>query len=95
MDETERQLLRNSWRLDALDKWRAQIEHRVGDLETQVSELVKSDEIADAVALRVNQDKRLHLTSKQQRWAWTFGAFTAMGSLSGLVAVVGQAVGLW
>lgn len=94
MTESDREtILRIGWRLDALDRWRDQLEPRVSGLERQVSELKKADEIAEEVAKKVNAQQHVHLSDQQRRWAYAFGAFGALGAVSGFVALLLNSTG--
>lgn len=58
--------MRNSWRLDALDKWRTEIDGRLSRLEQRVGDLTKADEIAEAVAQKMRSERTLGLTFVQK-----------------------------
>lgn len=93
MEEREREFLRIGWRLDALDTWRKDVDARLGVAEKQLLELVKADEIAEAVADKMNASTALHLSQSQRRWAFAFGALASVGSVAGVVSVVLVATG--
>lgn len=94
MDDSDRiHLLRIGWRLDALDEWRRETESRLGGIEQQVSELVKADQIAEAIARRMEANKELHLSVAQRYWAIGFGVVASLGSIGGIVALILQFTG--
>lgn len=93
MEERERDLLRIVWRIDALDDWRKDVDGRLGAAERQLSELVKADQIAEAVADKMSAANTLHLSQRQRAWAFAFGLFASLGSIAGVVAVVLAATG--
>lgn len=49
-EDVELALVRNSWRIDSLDRWRDKVEKRLDTIEEAVDGLKKADEIAQAVA---------------------------------------------
>lgn len=78
-------VLRVAWRLDALDEWRKQVEHRLGTLEDSVDVLTETDKIARAVAARVNDDRRLVLTGMQKLGATLMSLVILADAIRGLI----------
>lgn len=67
MADDHEQVLHNTWRLDALDRWRnQQVEKRLEDLEQRVAAMTTADEIARAVAdqLQIRRATRFTLAQK-------------------------------
>lgn len=68
--DVELAILRLSWRVDALDAWRKELDTKLLRIEAQVSEIVSSERIADEVALRLatarDARRRLELTFLQK-----------------------------
>ncbi len=79
--DLELALLRLAWRIDALDEWRKDV-----DLDrARLKDLVKADEIAEAVAKKVNHERTLQLTLVQKAVAFLVGALAVAGSIKGLL----------
>lgn len=57
--------MRQAWRLDALDKARDALENRMARLEQRVGDLTKADEIAEAVAAKLDEKQTEKLTEGQ------------------------------
>jgi hypothetical protein len=85
--DLERAIDRNAWRLDALDDWRRRVDDRLFAVERQMAELVKADEIAEAVAEKMSDQQTIHLSRDQRRFAFFAGGATALGTVSGIVAL--------
>lgn len=74
-DDADLAILRLAWRLDAIDEWRKDIEARVSGNQRELDRLVKADEIADAVASKLNETHSERLTegsfrlTRMQTWA--------------------------
>lgn len=77
----ERTILRLVWRVDDLDKWRETVDGRLGWLTRELERLVKADEIADAVASKMNEREGWHLSVIQRRLAIATVLVTALGVL--------------
>ncbi len=59
-------VLRLAWRLDALDQWRAEtVDPSLVRLDVKLRDIVKADEIADAVAEKMKAQGRIQLTRVQ------------------------------
>ncbi len=79
--DLELALLRLAWRIDALDEWRKDV-----DLDrARLKDLVKADEIAEAVAKKVNHERTLQLTLVQKAVAFLVGAVAVAGGIKGLL----------
>lgn len=76
---------RRDWRLDALDKWREQVDERISALEGDVERMNRSDQIADAVADRMKRERRYVLTTFQKLIVTIVGAITLADLVKGLV----------
>lgn len=76
--------MRLAWRLDALDTWRKSIDRDLGTLAATLGELTKADEIADAVAKKMNDTHTLHLTFVQRAAVFLVG----LSSLAAAVKVL-------
>lgn len=75
MGEDDLRLLvdRHDWRLEALDQWRKETDKRVSVLESKVHDLEFTNEVADALAKRIAEDRRrLELTVVQKIGAGLF-----------------------
>lgn len=48
---------RLTWRMDALDEWRKQLDGRVAVLESKVGDIVFDDKLAQELAERLRQSK--------------------------------------
>ena len=71
---------RLTWRLDALDQWRKELDARVAVLESNVSNIVFDDKLAQALA------KKLH-----ERSTYSFALWQKIGAgLASLVIVAGE-----
>lgn len=63
-ESVETRVLRHDWRLEALDRWRAEsVDPRLGRLEAQLNEIVKADEIAQRIA-----DATLQARARRFTW---------------------------
>jgi hypothetical protein len=93
VEVSEKELLRIIWRLDALDHWRNGVDSRLAGIEKQLAELVKSDEIAEAVADKMTSQQSLLLSRNQRHWAVAFGIVASLGSVGGIAALVLTATG--
>jgi hypothetical protein len=63
MDETERKVQRNEWRLDALDQWRKdQVDPRLAILD----KLLSDSELDSRLQRALLERKQLHLTLYQK-----------------------------
>lgn len=61
------------WRIDALDKWRQEIDGRVAILESRVNDLRFADAVAQALSEKLDQKRRLQLTMWQKLGGGVFG----------------------
>lgn len=61
-----RHVLEHGWRLRALDEWRAEIDHRVSVLESQMLSEVEARRLREALAANTASQGRLRLTRAQQ-----------------------------
>jgi hypothetical protein len=63
---------KNEWRLDALDEWRREIvDPTLARHDGKLAEIVKADEIAEAVAAKLNEGQAKRMTEgvfKLDRW---------------------------
>lgn len=66
-------IARLRWRLDALDKWRQEIDGRVAIMESKVNDLRFSDAVAEALSAKLDQKRRLELTVWQKLGGGVFG----------------------
>lgn len=71
---------RLTWRLDALDTWRQNLDGRVAVLESKVGNIVFDDKLAQELA------DRLRARSQYQFTAWQ----KVLGGLVSLVVVAGE-----
>lgn len=76
-------LARLGWRLDALDEWRKDV---VDPAVAALGELTKADEIAEAVANKVNATNTLRLTLVQKSVALLVALTALAGGIKGLVS---------
>lgn len=67
------------WLVDDLREWRAQA-------RTQLEDLVKADDVAEAVAERMKRDRALGLTFVQKAAAFVVGAVLLADSVRGLLS---------
>lgn len=72
-DDEALAILRLAWRVDALDKWRETVDHRLAANEEGLRKVIQTDEIAEAVALRVRQDRGIALTVGQKIGGFLLG----------------------
>lgn len=61
------------WRIDALDKWRQEIDGRIAILESKVNDLRFADAVAQALSEKLDQKRRLQLTMWQKLGGGVFG----------------------
>lgn len=61
------------WRIDALDKWRQEIDGRVAILESKVNDLRFADAVAQALSEKLDQRRRFELTVWQKLGGGVFG----------------------
>lgn len=64
--DRQRTVDRIAWRLDALDEWRKNIEGRVIVLESNVNDLRFTNEVAEALARKLDQKRELEITLRQK-----------------------------
>lgn len=83
--DLELAVLRLAWRLDALDEWRREVSEQVAGNRRELERLVKADEIADAVADKVNETRTLHLTFVQKAAAFIVGLVAVADGIRGLI----------
>jgi len=67
------------WIVEDLREWRA-------EARVQLEDLVKADEIAEAVAKKMRGERTLHLTWVQKAAAFVVGAVAVAGGIKGLWA---------
>lgn len=60
--ELEKLVDRHDWRLEALDQWRREVEKRVSVLESKVHDLEFTNEVAEALAKRLDVRRKLELS---------------------------------
>lgn len=71
---------RLTWRLDALDQWRKDVDGRVAVLESKVGDIVFDDELAQALADKLDE-----------RSTYSFALWQKIGAgLASLVIVAGE-----
>lgn len=93
-DDSDRlAILRLAWRADAIDAWRKDVEARLTWNTRELERLVKADEIADAVASKMNEREGWHLTLVQKRLAIGGVAVTALGVFVDVGFQVAHALG--
>ena len=68
----ERRSTRNEWRLDALDRWRDDIDKRVAVMESKVNDLRFSDAVAEALASKLDDRRRVTFTVMEKTGAGVF-----------------------
>lgn len=78
------QAWKNSWRLEALDEWRTVVERRLQRLEELTEQMSRSDEIARAVAERLNDNRKVTFSLWQKLGGLIVGGLLTYGSLKGL-----------
>lgn len=84
------ELRRLGWRTDAAERRVDALERRLVELERQVQQMLKSDEIAAAVAAKVNEQQHVRFSKVQRRWGFVFGAAVAVGAVAGVAALIIQ-----
>lgn len=90
-DETDRddapllvRLARFGWRLDALDRWRDEVDRKLALIDDRLDGLVKVDEVAKAVAAQLRKDRAFSLTFVQKCGAFVFAVVVLLGELKAL-----------
>lgn len=83
--DNELAILRLAWRVDALDKWRERIDTFCTETTATLDSLTRADEIADAVASRMEKTHTLHLTLVQRVAALVVGVSTFAAALKVLI----------
>lgn len=73
------------WRIDALDKWRSEIDGRMAVLESKVNDLTFSDRVAEALATKLEQKRNIEFTIWQKVGAGFVGAVAIAGGIKGLL----------
>ena len=68
----ERRSARNEWRLDALDVWRKDLDGRVAVMESKVNDLRFSDAVAEALAAKLDDRRRVTFTVMEKTGAGVF-----------------------
>ena len=81
----EVRLAKSEWRLEALDRWRDRVEARMVELENRTAALARADEIATAVAQKVNGTRSLQLSWLQKAGALVAGALFLAAQVKGLI----------
>lgn len=59
--------MRLAWRADSIDTWRKEVDGRLDTLESRVGSLTRTDEIAEAVAQKLNESQTVKLTEGEIR----------------------------
>lgn len=85
-------IMRLAWRLDALDRWRSEVEKELAVLSETVDELAEADRIAAAVAESIRKeppDVGRAMTAGLNRWqrwgAFVGGALLLADAVKGLL----------
>jgi hypothetical protein len=88
-DDLELAALRLAWRVDALDKWRERVEHRLDSIEAATDAVIESQKIAAGVAAELARrgvgPSTLSLTWWQKLGGAVAGALLVADALRGLV----------
>lgn len=63
--DLELALLRLAWRIDALDAWRKELDVWCGLTSRTLEALTKADEIAEAVAAKMDSTRQIRFTKAQ------------------------------
>lgn len=77
-ETSEVQIARILWRLDALDEWRRHMDKRLSVLESKVSNMTLTDKVAELLAEKLSEKKRLELTAFQKVGAGMFAVMLVM-----------------
>ena len=78
---------RNSWRLDALDEWRKDIDGRVAVLESKVGDIVFDDKLAQELAHRLRERNRYSFTLWQKLGAGLVSLVIVAGEIKSLLGL--------
>ena len=86
--ELRERVLRNGWRLDALDEWRRNVvDPTLSRLEVTLNGLARRDEIEaavkDAVNSQMERDRKLKLTGWQRVGAILYGLAITYAAIGG------------
>lgn len=78
--------MRHQFKLEALDEWRREtVDPELALLRRDLEELLKADEIADAVAEKMRHTRTVHLTLVQKTAAFVVGAAAVASAIHGWV----------
>lgn len=77
--------MRLAWRLDALDKWRGDVDTWRVHTDERLSAIIRTDEIADAIAARVHAGRTLGLSTLQKAVLMVAALIAAADGLKGLI----------
>lgn len=83
--ETVLRVAKLEWRADAIDRWRDRLDHELSEVNARVERLAKADEIADAVAEKVDGNRKLQLSWWQKAGAGLAAMLFAAAQIKGLV----------
>ena len=75
-DDTRRSVDKNTWRLDALDEWRKDVERRLGKIESEVTTIEETRKLQEALVRAGRREHELRLTTSQKLGGLLLGAAT-------------------
>lgn len=85
--QSERDRDRATWRLDALDKWRDETEKRISILESKVSDMTLTEEVANLLSKRLAEHRREAWTIWQKLGAGIAGVVVLAESVKNLLGL--------
>jgi len=72
---TDRRLDRHEWRLDSLDRWRRDVDHRLSAAEDGIDAVTNEKKIAEAVAAKLRNERGGGEVATKLPWPAKVGAF--------------------
>lgn len=83
--DVDQRSARNEWRLNALDKWRDQIDARVAVLESQVNDIKFTEALAEALAEKIDRRRDVQFTIWQKAGGGLLALVTVAGAIRSLL----------
>lgn len=78
---------RLTWRLDALDSWRSELEGRMAVIESKVSNIVFDDRLAQALTKKLEERTTHHFTLWQKALAVLVSLVVVAGGIKTLLGL--------
>lgn len=86
--DTDREILRHGFRLDALDEWRRDASRELATLRKDVNEMAKSDEFAARMAHELGLRRAAMFSTGEKVVGGLFALITSVCAIAGVVLQV-------